>query len=611
VIAPPWLRLNPARRAAAPPPAGSRLLSRIAEVARPFRWHLAALVAVDLLVVPIVLLTPVPLKIAVDSVVGAQPVPGLLDAVLPDALTRNDTRVLALAAVLQVLAVLLAQLQALVSYVLRAQVGERVTLQFRTVLFSQAQRLSIAYHDMKGTSDSLYRIQHDATSVRTVVVDGLIPAATAIVTLGAAVTVTARLDPQLALVAIAIAPPLLLLNSAYRIRVRPRYRNVKRMESSALGVVQEALGAVRVVKAFGREDREEQRFRDRSDETVRQRIRLAVTEGTFGLVVNIITALGTAVVLFIGVRNVQAGVLSLGELLMVMSYLAQMYSPLKTISKKAASLQSSFASAERAFELLDELPDVPERADALPLRRALGAIDLRRVSFAYDGEHHVLHEVSLHVDPGTRVGIYGRTGAGKTTLVHLVARFHDATDGEVLLDGNPIANYTLEDLRAQFAIVLQEPVLFSTSIAENIAYAREGATFDDIVTAAKAANAHDFVTLLPHGYDTVVGERGMRLSGGERQRISLARAFLKDAPILILDEPTSSVDVHTEKSIKDAMGRLMTGRTALMVAHRLGTLDICDARVELDAGRVVTVAGRGVKADTPRGGPAESRQGSW
>lgn len=310
------------------------------------------------------------------------------------------------------------------------------------------------------------------------------------------------------------------------------------------------------------------------------------------MLVNMTTAIGTAAVLFIGIRNVQAGVLSLGELLMVLAYLTQLYNPLRTISRQVANLQSSLASAERAFQLLDEVPDVTDRPGARPLKRAVGELRFRGVSFAYGENTPVLQDVSFCVYPGTRLGIEGRTGAGKSTLVSLAARFYDPGDGSILLDGVDLRDYKLADLRNQMAIVLQEPVLFSTSIAENIGYGRPGAGSSEIVEAAQAANVHEFIDGLPDGYDTAVGERGMRLSGGERQRIALARAFLKDAPILVLDEPTSSVDMTTEAGIMEAMERLMVGRTTLMIAHRMSTLDICDARIELEHGRIISASGK-------------------
>jgi ATP-binding cassette subfamily B protein len=276
----------------------------------------------------------------------------------------------------------------------------------------------------------------------------------------------------------------------------------------------------------------------------------------------------------------------LGSLLLVVSYLGQLYTPLKTIGRKATSLQSHWVGLERAFSVLDQLRDVPENPNPRPLIRASGTVAFQHVSFAYEEGHPVLRDICFEVASGARVGISGRTGAGKTTLLSLLTRFYDPASGHILLDGVDVRDYRLVDLRSQFAIVLQEPVLFSTSIAENIAYARPGATEEEIVQAAKLADAHDFVLALPNGYQTVVGERGLRLSGGERQRVSLARAFLKDAPILLLDEPTSSVDTKTEAAIM-ATERLMRGRTTFMIAHRLSTLENCDVMLELEHGRLV------------------------
>ena len=279
----------------------------------------------------------------------------------------------------------------------------------------------------------------------------------------------------------------------------------------------------------------------------------------------------------------------MGDLLLVMSYLTQLFGPLASLSEMAASAQRSLASTERAFALLDEDPDVIECKNALPLSRASGGITFRDVCFAYNGDYPVLSDISLEIKPGTRVGIMGMTGGGKSTLVSLLTRFHDPTRGQILLDGVDLRDYRLPDLRNQFGIVLQESILFSTTIGENISYARPGASETEIVAAAKAANAHEFITRLPDGYNTLVGERGMQLSGGQRQRIALARAFLKNAPILILDEPTSSIDIKTEREIIQVMERLSVGRTVFIIAHRLSTLKHCDLLLGIDKGRLTFI----------------------
>ena len=582
-----------------------RMSRRILAQIRPFWRQIGLLLLVDLLATPLLLLTPVPLKIAVDSVIGSDPLPGFVDPFVPASFVGSSIALLTLVAVLQVLVVLLGELQSLVSYVLQTRTGERLTLDFRGRLFRHVQRLSLSFHDTRGSHDSIYRIQYDAEAMQHIV-ESVIPFVAAFAMLASAIFVTASIDPQLALVAMAVVPVLFVLSRVYTRRVRRRYHDLKELESSALGVLQDVLTSMRVVKAFGKERDEHARYIARSDRTVRARVRLSLTEAAFGLAVNVAIAIGTATVLFVGVRHVQSGVLTLGELLMVMAYLTQLYGPLETISQKVGDLQSSFASAERAFELLDEIPDVQERPHARRLVRARGAIEFRDVSFGYNGQVSVLRDISFGIAPGTRLGIVGKTGAGKTTLVSLITRFYDPTAGAILLDGVDLRDYRLADLRNQFGIVLQEPVLFSTSIAENIAYARPGASWRDVIAAANAANAHEFIGELPDGYDTVVGERGMRLSGGERQRIALARAFLKDAPILILDEPTSSVDTQTETAIMEASERLMQGRTSLMIAHRLSTLENCDARFEIEFGRLVRPSGARLRV--PPGGMETPRE---
>ena len=565
------------------------LYRRLLQETRPYWLHLAGLFGLGLLASPVALLTPVPLKIAVDSVLGGHPLPVFLQPFFPESAAQSPTAILLFAIGLLVAVAALGQLQGLASTLLQAYIGERLVLDFRARLVNQVQRLSVSYHDSRGTADSLYRIQHDVPAIQNLV-DGVIPSVSAAITLAMMIIVTVLLDWQLALVALAICPPLFFLSGVYRPRMRSQWRHAKKLESSALAAVQETLGALRLVKAFRQEARETDRFLRRSREGMAARLGLALLQGRYGLYVGLTMALGTAAVLLIGVRHVRTGALTLGQLLLVMGYLAQLYQPLKTISRKAASLQSYLASAERAFALLDERPDVPERLHARPLVRAAGAVEFQHVFFAYNSDRRVLHDVSFAVPAGARVAIVGTTGAGKTTLVGLLTRFYDPTAGAILLDGMDLRDYRLADLRDQFAIVLQEPVLFSTSIGENIAYGRPGASDLDIVRAAKAAGAHDFIASLPRGYATPVGERGIQLSGGERQRVALARAFLKDAPLLILDEPTSSVDVKTEAVILEAMDRLMQGRTAFLITHRLSALATCDARLQLEQGRLVETA---------------------
>jgi ATP-binding cassette subfamily B protein len=568
-------------------PGDRRLARRLARELRPYWLRIAGLLLVSMLATPLALLTPVPLKIVIDSVLGDRPVPAPLAPVLP---AGPGGALLAAAALLLVAIATLTQLQDLTAAVLRVHTGERLVLDLRTRLFRHLQRLSVSYHDLRGTTDSTYRIQYDAMSVQGIATDTVPSFVTAAVTLVAMLTVTMMIDLPLGLVALGVVPILLVVSWRYRRRLRRQARRVKRLESGAMSLVQEALAGARVVQAFGREAHEEQRFTRQFHDSMWARVRYAVASSGYAVVVGVTVAAGTAAVLYLGVRHVQSGRITLGDLVLIMAYLGQLYAPLKTMSKKAGSLQGYLAGAERVFGLLDEQPDVRERPGARPLRRARGEIVFDRVWFGYHPRQPVLEEVSLVVPPGTRVGVVGATGAGKTTCVSLLNRFYDPTAGRILLDGIDLRDYRLAELRNQFAIVLQEPLLFSTSIGENIAYARPEAGLEDIVAAATAAGAHEFIAALPDGYDTRVGERGARLSGGERQRVSLARAFLRDAPVLILDEPTSAVDTRTEEMIIEAMHRLMAGRTTFMIAHRLGTLRQCDQWVELAGGRLTAMA---------------------
>ena len=563
------------------------VFARLLRQARPYRIHIAGVLLLDLLATPLVLLTPLPLKVAVDTLLGSRPLPRFLDSVVPVYIKHSSFRLLVLVAVMQVLVVIAIRLQELCIYVLRTKAGEGLTLAFRAQLFRHVQRLSLSYHDTRGTADSVYRIQYDAPSIQWLAMDGILTLSSAGLMFVAMLYVIARINLPLALIALAVSPFVLVLGHAYDRRMSDTYGRAKELESGAMRVVHEVLGAVRTVKAFGREESEERRFTQRSGESAQAHVRIAAAEGVIVLAVNVTTTVGTALVLFIGIRSVQSGALSLGQLLMVLAYLTQLYRPLETVGGLFAGLQSSFASARRALELLDEVPEVAERSAARPLKRAAGTIEFRNVSFSYNTDGPVLRDISFSIPPKTRVGIVGATGAGKTTIASLLTRFYDPVSGQILLDGIDVRDYKLADLRNQFSIVQQETVLFSTSIAENIAYARPDATQALIVEAAKLANAHDFISRLPNGYRTEVGERGMTLSGGERQRIALARAFLKDAPILILDEPTSSVDVATEAAILEAMERLTKGRTTFIIAHRLSTLAHCDLLLLVENGQLV------------------------
>jgi len=558
---------------------------RVLTEARPYWPHLILALLIGLLSIPAALLLPLPLKIELDSVLGSHPLPAFLSYVVPPAVQHSIYLPL-IPALLFVIFALANQAQTFAAGLLYTSITEKLILHVRAKFLLHVQQLSLSYHDVKGSSDSIYRLQYDINIVVYYLVGNVVPLVTAAFTVVGMCYVTARINVQLMFIAIAISPALLLASYYFQSRVHEPWRESKRLENSAIGVVHETLGALRVVKAFGRERGEQERFIKRSGKGIAARMWVSLAVNIYHAVVAVVIALGTAAALYVGARQVQAGLMTVGGFVMVMAYLAQLYAPLQTITQKIADLQTGFVSAERVFSVLDEPPEVIEKPHAKVLQRAQGSVIFDQVSFGYDSHRSVLKNVSFQIEPGTSVGIVGQTGTGKTTLVSLLVRFYDPQEGRIFLDGVDIRDYKVADLRDQFGFVLQESVLFSATIAENIAYGRPGAAETEIVEAAKAANADAFILKLRDRYKTIVGERGSTLSGGERQRIALARAFLKNAPIIILDEPTSSVDVDTEAAILEATQRLIRGRTALIIAHRSSTLTNCDLIMKVDDGQV-------------------------
>ena len=398
--------------------------------------------------------------------------------------------------------------------------------------------------------------------------------------------VTLQIDPLIARSLLGAIPLLVFVFRAYQRRLRVGWSGVKGDESSAMSVLQEALGALRVVKAFGGEQREALRYQRRARRSAIGHVRMALLEATMWLAIGLTLAVCSALVLYIGVVRVDDGALSVGDLVVVVAYAGMISGPLEALARHAGDLQSSLASAERAYELLDQPPDVPELPNAVRIRRLAGKVEFQQVTFHYGTTGGGIEDVDLSVAPGACVGLSGATGSGKTTLMNLLIRFYDPDHGRILVDDVDIRDYCVADFRSQFAIVLQEPVLFSTSIGQNVAYAANRASRHDVEEAARAAEAHDFIMKLPDGYDTVLGERGHTLSGGQRQRLSLARAFLKNAPIVVLDEPTSAVDVATEDRIMTAVRRLVVGRTTFLSSHRPSVLDMCDGVLAVENGHV-------------------------
>ena len=554
---------------------------------RPYWMHIIGLFILNLLSSPIALLKPLALKILIDSGFGSHPMPSYIRFLFPAFYDFNFYNVVVISACLVILIVLVENIYGVISWVMETYTGEKLVLRFRILLFNHIQRLSLLYHDRQGVSDSLYRIQWDTMSVRSFLIDQVSPLVSSIITLLSMIFIMYLINWHFALIAACVIPPLYILIRISTRRMRKDWTKVKEDESMAMAVVHEVLSSIRVVKAFGQEENEGRRFLNRADEAIKGHVKVAWSASVFNLIVGTIFAIATALFIYLGADYVHTGKMTLGELTLVIAYLAQVFDPLQNICKNLNNIQSSIASLDRVNGILDHNKEVIEQSGAVHLSKAKGAFEFKDVSFSYGEGSPILKHISFKINAGDRVGIIGPTGAGKSTLISLLNRFYDPTSGEIFIDGTDIRNYKLADYRNQFAIVLQEPILFSTSIQENILYGNPKATQNEIIDAARSANAYDFIMNCKEGFDTSVGERGMQLSGGERQRISLARAFIKKATVLILDEPTSSVDVRTESQIMEAMQRLMEGRTTFMITHRLDSLDFCNVILHIEDGKLV------------------------
>ena len=549
-------------------------------------WKLAAFsITLTVLAAVAALVTPWPLKIVVDNVLEKHPLSAGMTQVL-GSVAASPIRLLLFAVIGGlVIQLLISGIHVLTNYV-NTKIDQYITLDFRSTLFLHAQKLSLAFHDRRRSGMLIYVInsQGDAPAGLIMTIPMLAESA---LTLAGMFWISFRMDWELALVSLAVVPFLYYSVGYYATHIQDKLQQVRGQEGEALAVIHESLSMIRVIVAFGREDHEYKRFRQQTRSAVDARVKVTVRQTVFSLVVNMITAIGSAMVLGLGAYHVIQGTLTVGQLLVVIAYIAAVYKPLETISYTVGSLQDKFMSLKTAFDLLDTEPDIKDTPRARALPRAAGRVVYDHIQFSYSERIDTLKNISFEAKPGQVVGIVGPTGAGKSTLVSLLPRFYDPKQGRILLDGINTRDLTLKSLRHQISIVLQEPLLFSGTIAENIRYGRLEATREEIIESAKAANAHDFIMRLPQGYDTVLGERGAAVSGGERQRISVARAFLKDAPILILDEPTSSVDSKTEAIILEALERLMIGRTTFMIAHRLSTLHNADQILVLNNGELV------------------------
>jgi ATP-binding cassette subfamily B protein/subfamily B ATP-binding cassette protein MsbA len=470
------------------------------------------------------------------------------------------------------------------------KIGLQALLKLRTELYAYLQSLSLKYHDARRSSDSSFRVAYDSQSIQTIYNKGFTGIFGSAITLIGTFVIMVRLDWQLTLLSLAIVP--LIVGAIYFFAHRIRHEStfIQEQESAMLAQAQEGLSSIRMVHAFGREEFEVLQFHQQASQSLQANLRLTLTNVNSALVISTLMVIGTAAMYYVGTLHVLAGTLS--SLLVFSAYLLMLYQPLESLTYTTWAMEGATAGARRCFEVLDRQDDVVDSPNAIAIHEAKGNIAFQNVSFGYAQDRHVLHDVDLGIEPNQIIALVGGTGAGKSTLLSLVPRFYDPTTGSVTLDGRDLRQITKKSLRAQIGIVLQDTLLFSTTVRENIAYGRPDATEEEIVDAARRAQADEFIRELPNGYGSTVGERGGHLSVGQRQRIGIARAFLKNAPILLLDEPTSALDPATEAAIMDTIKELMRGRTTLIATHRLATIHNVDQIVVLDRGRIVE-QGRG------------------
>jgi len=554
---------------------------RVLRYYRPFLGQTIFGLCLSLLGIALNLLKPWPFKIIVDDFLRA------------GSAIRSDWRMWVLLLCLAVIGIQL--LWGIINWItnyLFVKVGLQALLKLRTDLYSYLQSLSLKYHDARRSSDSSFRVAYDSQSIQTIYNKGFTNIFASIVTLIGTFVIMLRLDWQLTLVSLGIVPLVVGAIYLFAHRIRRESTSIQEHESAVLAQAQEGLSSIRMVHAFGREEFEVRQFQQQARQSLQANLRLTLTNVNSALVISTLMVVGTAVMYYIGTVHVLSGTLTLGSLLVFSAYLLMLYQPLESLTYTTWAMEGATAGAKRCFEVLDRQDDVVDSPGAVAISSAQGAIAFEAVNFGYAPDRCVLRNIDLQIDPNQIIGLVGGTGAGKSTLLSLVPRFYDPTTGSIRLDGCDIRQITKKSLRAQIAIVLQDTLLFSTTVRENIAYGRPDATEEEIIETARRAQADEFIRQMPQGYGSLVGERGGHLSVGQRQRIGIARAFLKNAPILLLDEPTSALDPSTESAIMDTIKELMRGRTTLIATHRLATIHNLDQIIVLEHGRIVE-QGRG------------------
>jgi ATP-binding cassette subfamily B protein len=572
---------------------GRKLLPYLRPYRLQFVWALLQVFAIA----GFELLKPWPLQIVIDHALGGKPMAGQLAGF-------SAVGLLVIACVAIVAVQIASGALTLLHNYTTIGVGQRMVNDLRGALYAHLQRLSLAFHSRQKVGDLMYRVTADSFAVQTMIMNGLLPIISAVVLLGGMLFILVPLDPTLTLLSLTIVPALFVLIAIFNRKITTVAGQVRDADGVVYSLVQWAISSVKVVQAFTKEEAEYRRFMVASRASLGATLKLYNWQTLYSGVVNVVIAAGTAIVLYAGGRAVIDGTLTVGQLIVFISYLAQLYQPVNQITQSWGLIAGARIGAGRVFEILDTEADLKDGAREFPPEGARGDIAWQGISFNYRADTPVLRAVDLEIKAGMKVALVGPTGAGKSTLLGLLPRFFDPSTGIITIDGVDVREFTLKSLRQQIAMVLQPPLIFPISVRENIAYGRPEASAEEVEAAARLARIHDLVVSLPQGYDTVIGESGATLSEGEKQRLTIARALLRDAPILILDEPTSALDVETEAVVMQGIERLTTGRTTFIIAHRLSTVRSCDLVLVLRDGIIVEkggvaelIAQKGVFAD--------------